>query len=187
MTSVIGIDTGYRWTAGVLLVDDVPVSGFTFGPIDEHGRLDPTATDEIDDVAIYRYATHIIFDGLNPLREKADAEPLMAVEHITVPKFKRKGVPVRNWLVPHDVMLYVCATFPGTVLVPARGNGTRHYASRGGNGDLRTAYPRELGRRRPAGWGPNDAPRGARDHERAAYDVAAFASTRRLEAAGAAA
>jgi hypothetical protein len=71
-----------------------------------------------------------------------------------------------DWLVPREVTVAVAAAYPGALLVEPEDYGRRD----------RLQYPTELRRRRPLHWGPCEAPRGERDHERAAFDIAGAAS-----------
>jgi hypothetical protein len=176
VTVGIGVDPGERWSAAVLVdVDGNPVDGFTLGPIDDDGLMDRLANNELEPADVSRYARRFL-DYLRPLYQQAHdlaagGDVLVAVEKITRPR--RRDIPVRAWLIPWTVMHYVCGAYDDVNLVPCKGknHGVRHQPSRGGDGNMRAAYPAELGRRRPAGWGVNEHHRGARDHERAAYDV----------------
>lgn len=58
---------------------------------------------------------------------------------------------------------------------PRKGVSGRHKAGNGGTGNPRDYYPTSLIGARPCGWDVNEAPRGARDHEQAAYTLAGLA------------
>jgi len=166
--AVVGVDPGARWTACVLRLGDYAVTGWTLGPVDSAGQPDAKALDEVDDLdALGRYVDRLV-DRLNSTVDEAfrlaDAVRV-GVESIRVPSGWRHGRPSRvqlsDWLIPRSVVVGVRTAFPDVRLVLP-----------GGNGRPRDDYPAELRRRRPPGWGPNEAPRGERDHERSAYDVA---------------
>jgi hypothetical protein len=172
---VIGVDTGFRWTAAVLRVGGEAVNGFTLGPLNGNGIRDPNANDGMSAAALARYVSRIgtHLDQLYDLAE-AYGHPRVAVEVPNRPKGYRQ-LPLRAWLVTHTVAWAVVGRYDGVFLVPPDRNGARHQPSRGGDGDMGEHYPKPLCRRRPGGWLPNEAPRHARDHERAAYDVAGVA------------
>lgn len=172
---VIGVDPGFRWTAAVLRVSGEAVNGFTLGPLNADGLRDPRAHDGMSAAALARYVTRI-GSHLDQLYDVAEAygPPRVAVEVPTPPRGYRQ-IPLRAWLVTHTVAWAMVGRYDGVVLVPPDINGARHQRSRGGDGDMAAHYPKPLCRRRPTGWMPNEAPRQARDHERAAYDVAGAA------------
>jgi hypothetical protein len=96
-------------------------------------------------------------------------------------------IALADWLIPRQIVAGLLAYDPGVMLIRPDAHGKAHY-DRGGNGRLVRArpvsahYPPELWPTkghvggRPASWGPNEARRGERDHERAAYDVAGAAA-----------
>lgn len=169
--AVIGVDPGARWTAAVLRVGDAVVNGWTLGPVDTQGNPRADALDDPDDLAaLGRYVSRIA-EALDSLADQAEREFggfRIGVETIRLPVGYRHGkasnVSVSNWLTPRSVAVAVIALYPAARLVLPGQNGSRD------------DYPAELRRRRPPGWGVNEAPRGERDHERSAYDVAGRAA-----------
>jgi hypothetical protein len=173
---VIGVDPGFRWTGAVLRVDDQVVNGFTLGPVGDDGLRNPTAHDGMSAGAMSRYVARIggYLDQLYDLAEDVYGQPRIAIEMPTPPKGFRH-IPLRAWLVTNNVAWAIVGRYDGVVLVPPADHGTRHQKARGGDGDMAAHYPKALCRKRPSGWLPNEAPRVARDHERAAFDVAGVA------------
>src|SRR5690606_1987899 len=132
------------------------------------------ANDSMSAGAIGRYVARVgsYLDRLyDQAVERGYGEPLIAVEMPTPPKGYRT-IPLRAWLVTTAVAWAVVGRYDGVHLVAPGRHGVRHQKARGGDGDMRAAYPEQLVRKRPGGWLPCEAPRQARDHERAAYDVA---------------
>jgi hypothetical protein len=160
----------------VLRVGDAAVHGWTLGPVDLAGRVDRLALDNEDDWAAFiRYSARLA-EALDVLVDYADARwgrVRVAVEVPRVPIGLLPGaparyhrIPLRDWLVPRHVAAAVIGRYPTAVPVIPEGHG-RHPAR---------LYPAELRGTRPPSWGPNEARRGERDHERAAYDVAGVAA-----------
>ena len=175
--AVVGIDPGARWTAAVLRIGDHPVHGWTYGPVNRLGELDAAALDKPDDWAAFsRYAGRVL-DALGQLVTEAEQHHgavRVAIEAINVPvgwlsvghgRYNR--LPLIDWLTPTRVVAAVIGAYPDARLVPPDKLGRRPTED----------YPRELRGPRPADWGPGEARRGERDHERAAYDVAGLAAT----------
>jgi hypothetical protein len=170
---VIGVDPGSRWTAACLRVGDEPVYGWTLGPVDARGVVMPTALDDPDDLlAKARY-----FERISDLLER-DIEQAttrygrvgLAIEAIRIPppaRYGRSKLRLVDWLTPHCLVIALLTGFPDAVLVETNGHGA----------GLVAEYPAELGRKRPSWWGPNEARRGERQHERAAYDIAGAATS----------
>lgn len=174
--AVIGIDPGARWTAAVLRIGDHPVHGWTYGPVNRLGELDVAALDNPDDWAAFsRYAGRVL-DALGKLvteAEKHHGGVRVAIEAMHVPvgwrsvahgKYNR--LPLADWLTPTRMVAAVLGAWPDARLVAPDHLGRRPAEN----------YPRELRGARPADWGPGEARRGERDHERAAYDVAGLAA-----------
>lgn len=167
--AVLGIDPGSRWTAGVLRVGDTPVYGWTLGPVDELGRPRPNALDKIDDVTAFARYMRRILGQITYTLDLADARGYtrkrLAVEGIRVPVSWRTKVPLEDWLIPQTIARVVLVEHPLARVV---------WPDRHGKKPLH-AYPAALRYRRPPNWGPCDNPRGERDHERSAYDIAGIA------------
>ncbi len=173
--AVLGVDPGSRWTAGCLRFGDTALDGWTVGPRDEAGRRHATALERVDDVAAAARYIHRVCDTIAETLDRARdvhglARVRLAVENMHVPKGwmagNRTRVSIVDWLMPRQVVIGVLAAFPDARLIEPAGYGKRPPAD----------YPSELRRRRPASWGGNDNPKGERDHERAAYDVAGAAA-----------
>ncbi len=168
MNAVIGVDPGWRWTAGVLRVGDDVIDGFTVGPVGHR-----KANDTMAPVAMDNY-THQVGQALDYLWDIAvdlGHRPRVAVEMPTMPTGSKSFVvKFRAYKVTNDVAWFVKGRYDA-VRVRADGNGNRHKIDHGGSGKLEDHYPASLIRRRQLA-GPCHAPRHERDHERAAYDVA---------------
>jgi hypothetical protein len=171
--AVLGIDPGRRWTAGVLRVGDDAVHGWTLGPVDATGRPDSAAVDNVHDVAAWaRYMARII-DAIEDTVTRAPGGRVALACEVVVPPAGRR-IALGDWLIPRQVLAAVLGYDPRTVLIRPDGHGKRR--------PLTEHYPAALwpakGNRggRPASWGPSEARRGERDHERAAYDVAGAAA-----------
>ncbi len=173
---VIGIDPGARWTAAVLRVGDHPVNGWTYGPVNRLGELDAAALSNPDDWAAFgRYAGRVL-DALGQLvteAEKQHGAVRVAIEALNVPVGWRSvghgrynRLPLVDWLTPCRMVAAVLGAYPDARLVLPDQLGRRPAED----------YPRELRGPRPADWGPGEARRGERDHERAAYDIAGLAA-----------
>jgi hypothetical protein len=168
----IGVDPGQTWTAAVLRVGDAPVHGWTMGPVDRFGVVIRGALNQVDNWdAFARYAARLIA-GLDELAAYANGrwgEVRVGIEIPGVPigwqpgsapKFQR--LPMRDWLIPRQVAAAVIGAYPAARLIRPDGLGRRPAGQ----------YPKDLRGVRPPDWGPCEAPKGERDHERAAYDVA---------------
>lgn len=170
--AVLGLDPGRRWTAGVLRVGDCPLYGWTVGPVDAEGHPDPAGADDVHDVAAWGRYMRRLLDVIERTVERhqgAGGGPVhLAVEVIVPPAGRR--IALADWLVPRQIVAGLVAFDPNTLLIRTDAHGRRrpveeHYPAafwpaRGGRGG------------RPADWGPNEARRGERDHERAAWDIA---------------
>ncbi|RJQ70555.1 hypothetical protein D5S17_28925 [Pseudonocardiaceae bacterium YIM PH 21723] len=171
----IGVDPGAKWTAAVLRVGDYAEHGWTMGPIDRRGVLDSAALDDVDDwYAIQRYMVKML-TGLDQLVDYATdryGAVRVGVETPKVPVGYQPNsrlanrLPMGEWLLPKLFTAAVIGAYPASRLVLPDKLGRRPA----------TEYPRELRGTRPPGWGPNEARRGERDHERAAYDIAGLAA-----------
>ncbi|GAA1590935.1 hypothetical protein GCM10009678_86510 [Actinomadura kijaniata] len=187
--AVLGIDPGRKWTAGVLRVGARALHGWTLGPVDAGGAPDAAAVDNVHDVAAFaRYAARI----LDAVEETVAAAPglgaagrvWLACEIVLPPTGRNSRIALADWLIPRQMLAAIVAHDPRTVLVPLAEHGKRR--------PLTEHYPAEFwpakGRTggRPASWGPCEARRGERDHERAAFDVAGAAARLLAHGAGAA-
>ncbi|RFU41309.1 hypothetical protein DZF91_12545 [Actinomadura logoneensis] len=201
--AVLGIDPGRRWTAGVLRVGDRPWDGWTLGPVDAEGRPDPSATDNADDLAAFaRYQRRVLdmVEATVDRHREAGGGPVYLACEVTVPPAGRR-IALADWLIPRQLVAGLLAYDPGLVLVRADQHGRAHY-DRDAAGRLVRArplsdhyppafWPTRPGDGpggRPAGWGPCEARRGERDHERAAWDIAGAGArilARRAERSGA--
>ncbi|MGH8904052.1 MAG: hypothetical protein ACRDYA_20830 [Egibacteraceae bacterium] len=133
--------------------------------LDDHEAL-RTYTDRITDHAVALWDTY--YPG-KPIR--------VVVEATNRP---RKGgsfvrIPIRDWAIPQRITTAITTCFTGAVLLPRQGVSGRHKAANGGTGNPRDYYPTSLIGARPRGWDVNEAPRGSRDHEHAAYTLAGLA------------
>jgi hypothetical protein len=191
--AVLGIDPGRRWTAGVLRVGTAAVHGWTLGPVDEVGRPSPAAADNVHDLAAFgRYMGRLV-DMIEATMDqhRATGRVHLAIE-VVVPPGGR--IALADWLIPRQIVAGVLTFDPRATLIRPDAHGKAHY-DRDGRGRLVRArtvsahYPPALWPAkgttggRPSTWGPNEARRGERDHERAAYDIAGEAAE--LLAAGA--
>jgi hypothetical protein len=168
MNAVIGVDPGWRYTAGVLRVGDDVIDGFTLGPVGTRKANDLMAPAAMD---AYTDQIGAALDDLWDQAVELGHTPRVAVEMPTVPIGNKSFVAKwRAYKITNDVAWYVKGRF-NAVRVRADGNGNRHKAEYGGTGNLEDHYPAALIRRRQL-RGPGEAPRNERDHERAAYDVA---------------
>lgn len=176
--TVLGIDPGRRWTAGVLRIGDRAVHGWTLGPVDERGVPDAAAVDNVHDVqAFARYAARVL-DAVEETLELAARHTAgrvwVACEVQLPPTGRNSRIALSDWLIPRQLMAAIVAHDPRTVLVPLAEHGKRR--------PLVDCYPEAFwparGRTggRPSSWGPCEARRGERDHERAAWDVAGAAA-----------
>lgn len=170
--AVVGIDTGGRWTGGVLRVGDAVLWGWTVGPHTAAGEL--YAIDNPDDlVGIASYIDRVLahIEGTIEQATAAGYERVrIAVEQVRVPigyrSGRHTGIRLVDWLIPRDLAVAVRAAYPDARWVPPHrwGRGTP------------ASYPAELHGSRPPHWPWYDARRGERDHERAAYDIAGAAA-----------
>lgn len=194
MAAVVGIDPGRRWTAGVLRVDADAVHGWTVGPVDAAGRPAPTASDNVHDLAGWaRYMERVLtmVEATLERHQAAGGErPHVAVE-VAVPRGGR--IALADWLVPRQIVAGLLAWDPDVLLVAPARHGRAHYAEdeRGRlvrTGTVAQHYPPALWPAkghtggRPASWGPLEARRGERDHERAAFDIAGAGAVMLAEA-----
>ncbi|XVQ16365.1 hypothetical protein ACQP1W_52470 (plasmid) [Spirillospora sp. CA-255316] len=172
--AVLGVDPGRRWTAGVLRVGREALHGWTVGPVDASGRPDSAAVDNAHDlVAWARYMARIV-DMIEDTMARAPAGGRVALAcEVVIPPGGRR-IALADWLVPRQIVAAVLGYDPRTVLIrPDRHGQARPVAEH---------YPPALWPAkgalggRPASWGPNEARRGERDHERAAYDIAGAAA-----------
>ncbi|MBB4920995.1 hypothetical protein [Streptosporangium saharense] len=178
MVAVLGIDPGRRWTAGVLRVGADALDGWTLGPVAPDGRPDATALDNVHDLTAWGRWMARIVDAVERTIEQYGAPVRLATE-VVVPPGGR--IALADWLIPRQVVAGLLAFDPGTILVRPDGHGKAHY-DRDGAGRLVRARPVQAAYpvpfhpgARPSTWGPSEARRGERDHERAAYDIAGAA------------
>ncbi|MEQ4725008.1 hypothetical protein [Nonomuraea sp. B19D2] len=185
--AVLGIDPGRRWTAGVLRQEAEAVHGWTIGPVDASGRPSAAAADNVHDLAAWaRYMARLIDVVEATLQQHRDAGggPVRLACEVVLPPGGR--IALADWLIPRQIVAGLLAYDPNLLLIRPDGHGKRHY-DRDGSGRLVRARPVNAnyppafwpakGERggRPASWGPCEARRGERDHERAAYDIAGAA------------
>lgn len=173
--TVLGLDPGRRWTAGVLRVGASAEYGWTVGPVDDQGRPSPAAVDDVHDLTAWaRYMARLV-DMIETTIERHQAAGGGRVHlacEVVVPPGGR--ISLADWLIPRQVVAGVLAYDPRTVLIRPGAHGKRR--------PVQDHYPPALwpakGRTggRPDIWGPCEARRGERDHERAAYDVAGAAA-----------
>lgn len=171
--AVVGVDPGARWSAGVLRAGDAALWGWTVGPHDHEGR--PVAIADPDDLAaVSTYADRVAEMVERTIRyaEKAGHQRIrIAIEEVRTPigwqYGRRTRITLADWLTPRCVAMAIRGAWPDARWVPAARHGQRD----------RMAYPIELQRSRPPSWPPNEARRGERDHERAAFDIAGVGAT----------
>jgi hypothetical protein len=186
--AVLGIDPGRRWTAGVLRVGAAAVHGWTIGPVDEQGQPSPTAADNVHDLKAWaRYMARLVdlIEATVAQHQAAGGGRVHLACEVVIPPGGR--IALADWLIPRQIVAGLLTFDPAMTLVRPDAHGKAHY-DRDGRGRLVRArpvtahYPSELwpakGRAggRPDSWGPNEARRGERDHERAAFDVAGAAA-----------
>jgi hypothetical protein len=168
--AVLGIDPGRRWTAGVLRVGRAAVHGWTLGPVDVHGRPDAAAVDNAHDLAAWaRYMARLL-DAVEDTMARAPdgGRVALAVEVIVPPAGRR--IALADWLVPRQIVAGLLGYDPRAVLVRPDAHGKARPVAEHYPPALWPAKGRTGGR--PPSWGPCEARRGERDHERAAYDIA---------------
>ena len=174
--AVLGIDPGRRWTAGVLRVGTAATHGWTIGPVDDAGHPHPAAVDNVHDLPAWaRYMARIV-DQVESTVERhrtgGGGRVHLAVEVVVPPGGSR--IALADWLIPRQTLAGLLAYDPHAVLVRPDAHGKARPMNSHYPPELRPAKGRTGGR--PASWGPNEARRGERDHERAAYDVAGAAA-----------
>lgn len=186
--AVLGIDPGRRWTAGVLRRGDEALHGWTIGPVDQQGRPAAAAADNPHDLAAWaRYMARVIdqVEATVDAHRTAGGGPVRLACEVVVPPGGGR-IALADWLIPRQILAGLMTYDPGLLLVRPDAHGKRHY-DRDGAGRLvrarpvSAAYPPAFWPAkgsvggRPASWGPSEARRGERDHERAAYDIAGAA------------
>jgi hypothetical protein len=186
--AVLGIDPGRRWTAGVLRVGAAAVHGWTVGPVDEAGNPAAAAVDNVHDMAAWaRYMARLVdvIEATMALHRAAGGGRVALACEMVIPPGGR--IALADWLIPRQIVAGLLAYDPGVILIRPDAHGKAHY-DRDGRGRLVRArpvsahYPPELWPAkghvggRPSAWGPNEARRGERDHERAAFDIAGAAA-----------
>lgn len=184
--AVLGIDPGRRWTAGVLRAEGRPVDGWTLGPVGLDGHPDPAAADDVDDVAAWarymRRVLDVVESTIDRYRQGGGGPVHLACEVMVPPAGRR--IALADWLIPRQLMAGLISYDPGTILIRANAHGKARPVAEHYPPELWPAKGRLGGR--PASWGPNEARRGERDHERAAWDIAgAGAAVLARRAAGA--
>jgi len=188
--AVLGIDPGRRWTAGVVRVGAAAAHGWTIGPVDEAGDPSPAAVDNVHDLAAWaRYMARLI-DVIEATVERhrvAGGGRLHLACEVVIPPGPSTRLRLADWLIPRQIVAGLLAFDPAVILVGPDDHGKAHYDRDSSHRLVRARpvsehYPPELWPAkgpvggRPASWGPNEARRGERDHERAAYDVAGAAA-----------
>jgi hypothetical protein len=173
--AVLGVDPGRRWTAGVLRVGAAAVHGWTLGPVDAQGRPAPAAADNVHDLTAWaRYMARVV-DAIERTIDQHQAagggRVFLACE-VVIPPGGR--IALADWLIPRQIVAGLLAFDPSLIQIRPDGHGKAR--------PVAEHYPPELwpakGNRggRPDTWGPCEARRGERDHERAAYDIAGAAA-----------
>jgi hypothetical protein len=172
----LAFDPGSKFTAGLLREGAEAVDGFTLALAYPEG---PDRNAVLDDhEALRAYTDRITEQGLALWDRHYAGKPVRVVVEAAYRPSTGKGrgrIPLRDWIVPKLVVAAITTCFPGAVILPPQGAGGRHKVSNGGTGRLADYYPAALIGRRPATWGPNEEPRGSRDHEQAAYTLAGLA------------
>jgi hypothetical protein len=166
----IGVDPGQTWTAAVLRIGDRAVHGWTLGPADANGTVLRAALNDPDAWDAFRAYVGRLVPALDQLADwsiRHYGRVRLAVEVPRVPRGfiagqRQKPIPLRDWVIPRQVAAAVLGAYPTARTVTPDGMGRRPASE----------YPPELRGTRPPEWGPCEARRGERDHERAAYDVA---------------
>ncbi|HET8971188.1 MAG TPA: hypothetical protein VFN19_09030 [Candidatus Nanopelagicales bacterium] len=183
MTNIagLGVDPGWRYTAGLLVIDGRPVDGFTLAPTDSDGMFCRSAHDDMDPAALRRYCERIR-THLDTLYDRASGQGyrvVVGVEQPTWPLYtknaRRYVARMRAFRVTENVAYFVSGLYGGVETFhfdENHPNGKRHLAEHGGNGDMHDYYPKDLCWRRPKTWLVNEEPDTSRDHERSAFDVA---------------
>ena len=170
----VGVDPGSRWTGAVLRVGDVAVTGWTLGPVNRLGQRDRAALDNVDNwEAFRRYVDRLIahLDDLVTYGETEYGPVRIAVEVPHTPIGWQAGnrgtnkLPLNDVFLPRQIASALIGCYPNAVLVPP-----------GKYGQRADEVPAVLRGRRPADWGPNETPRGERDHEQSAYFVSGIAA-----------
>jgi hypothetical protein len=172
--AVLGVDPGRRWTAGVLRVGAAAVHGWTLGPVDAQGHPSPAAVDNVHDLTAWARYMRRLVDTIETTMDRHRAagggRVALACEMVIPPGGR---IALADWLIPRQIVAGLLTFDPGLVQIRPDGHGKARPVS--------DHYPPELwpakGNRggRPDTWGPNEARRGERDHERAAYDIAGAA------------
>ena len=175
--AVLGVDPGRKWTAGVLRVGEAAVDGWTVGPVTPKGVLDASAIDNIDDIESWgRYMRRILdlIEATVDSHRAAGGGPVhLAVEMVVPPGGRR--IALADWLIPRQVVAGLITYDPNVVLVHPDGHGKHRPVAEHYPPQLQPFRPGTPAGRPPT-WGPCEARRGERDHERAAYDVAGVAA-----------
>jgi hypothetical protein len=175
---MLAFDPGSKFTAGLLRQGTAAIDGFTLA-LGYPDDPDPNAV--LDDPERLRaYTDRITELGLTLWDRHFPGQGLRVVVEWTHRPRKGKGggfrsIPIRDWVIPRMVVAAVTTCFTGCVILAPQGAGGRHKASNGGTGRARDYYPLSLIGVRPRAWEVNEAPRGCRDHEQAAYTLAGLA------------
>jgi hypothetical protein len=201
--ATISCDPGSLWTAVLVRIGTAALDGATLGLLDANSQpLTPlyrTLRGEalaafwrafLDDHEALRATRDRVLDRIDHFWEKylpqareAGAEGFrVVVETATLAKRGNGGVPsrvpIRDWLLPRELVAAISGRFTDTAFIAPNGHGGRHLARNGGTGRAADYYPRELIGQSPPDWGPNEHPRHVRDHEQAAYTLAGEAELR---------
>jgi hypothetical protein len=169
----LAFDSGSRFTAGLLREGADALDGFTLSL--QHPD-DPSVLDAHE--AVRAYTDRIVEQAIAAWDRHFRGVVLRVAVEVTNRPTGGRGrgrIPLHCWVVASRVVAALTGAFPGCVLVPPRRCGHRHLVSNGGTGNLADYYPRNLIGSTPPAWGPNEASRGRRDHQWAAYTVAAEA------------
>jgi hypothetical protein len=196
----LAIDPGSRWTGIAARQGNRAINGAVVGLFPGRTESDHPPV-RLDDFALwhgyFRRITKVIdemWDRYWPLDE-SPVQPWFVVEAYTMPKesnsktLRRIG---RDTFVPiRELAAGLAMRYDGAVFVLPNKFGGRHNPSTvidgvPGTGNVGEYYGPELTGRRPDGWFPNDHPSGTRNHEQAAFDIAAAAHEPALTQAAAA-
>jgi hypothetical protein len=169
----LAYDPGSKWTAGLLRVGADALDGFTLAL----GL--PDSPDLINaHEAVRVYTDRIIEHGLAAWDKHFRGQQIRVAVEVTDRPTGGRGrgkVALHQWVLASRVAAAITGAFPGCVLVPPAKCGHRHLVANGGTGRIGDYYPPQLIGSHPLDWGPIESHRKRRDHEWAAYVIAAEA------------
>ncbi|MDL4817211.1 hypothetical protein [Actinomadura opuntiae] len=147
--------------------------GWTVGPVDVSGQPSPSTADNVHDLAAFgRYMARVV-QAIEESRRRAPGGAMTVACRVVMPPFGSQ-IPLADRLIPRQIAAGVLGRELSAMLVRADHHGNRR--------PIKEHYPPELRPTkgptggRPGTWGPCEARRGERDHERAAHDIAGGAS-----------